>query len=190
MDCFDFIEKYKRATLEALASISDEVVARLIDLLEDALQSERRIFICGNGGSAATASHLAGELGKDASWGRRKRFRVLSLTDNVPWLTAIANDASYDQVFVEQLKNYAVPGDLLIAFSTSGNSENVVQAVEWANAHELTTVGILGNPAGRLGELVRHAVQVDSSQTGPIQEGHMLIQHLVSYFFIEELKSR
>src|SRR5438552_17974768 len=121
-DTQDYIKGYKSRTLKALDGISEEAIAHLIGLLGAARDAKRQIFICGNGGSAATSSHFASDLGKGASFGRDKRFRVLSLTDNVPWISALANDTDYAEIFVEQLKNYAEVGDTLVTLSGSGNS--------------------------------------------------------------------
>ncbi len=184
-DRSDFLKSYKEKSLAALEKISENDVAQLIELLSAAREAGRQIFLCGNGGSAATASHFANDLGKGASWGHDKRFRVLALTDNVSWMTALANDTDYSQIFVEQLKNYARPKDVLIAFSGSGNSPNVLEVVQWANQNSMLTVGITGRPGGKLGELARYPVFVESSHMGHIEEGHFLIQHLVGYYFME-----
>ena len=181
----DYLKSYKEKSLGVMQRISEEAVARLISLLADARKANRQIFLCGNGGSAATASHFANDLGKGASWGHDKRFRVLALTDNVSWMTALANDTDYSQIFVEQLKNYASPDDVLIAFSGSGNSPNVLEAVQWANESSLVTVGVTGRPGGKLGEMARYPIFVESSHMGHIEEGHFLIQHLVGYYFME-----
>ena len=180
-----YLRTYKEKSLEAQRAVSEKDVSRLVELLGVAREGKKQIFLCGNGGSAATASHLANDLGKGASYDRQKRFRVLSLTDNISWITALANDIDYAQVFVEQLKNYAEEGDLLIVFSGSGNSPNVLRAVEWGNENGLTTVGITGRPGGSLGKLAHHVIFVESSHLGHIEEGHFLIQHLVGYYFME-----
>jgi D-sedoheptulose 7-phosphate isomerase len=180
-----YIRQYKQKCLEVLEKIPDALVAQLIDVLKGARDEERQVFLCGNGGSAATASHFATDLGKGASLGREKRFRVLSLTDNVPWITAMANDTDYSRIFVEQLQNYARPGDLLLAFSGSGNSPNVIAAVEWANRNRLVTVGITGRPGGKLGQLAQYPIFAESSHMGFIEDAHFVIQHIVGYYFME-----
>ncbi len=181
----DYLKSYKEKSLGVMQRISEDEVAQLITLLADAREANRQIFLCGNGGSASTASHFANDLGKGASWTREHRFRVLALTDNVSWITALANDTDYSQIFVEQLKNYASSDDLLIAFSGSGNSPNVLEAVQWANENSVLTVGITGRPGGKLGEMARYPIFVESSHMGHIEEGHFLIQHLVGYYFME-----
>jgi D-sedoheptulose 7-phosphate isomerase len=185
IDPLEYVRSYRTRSLDVSARLEDVQVAALIDVLVTARRDRRHVFTCGNGGSATTASHFASGLGKDGSWGRDEKFRALSLTDNVAWLTSLANDADYSQVSVEQLKNFAQANDVLIAFSASGNSPNVLRAVEWANAHQLLTVGITGLPGGELAKLAGKVVLVDSDHTGHVEEAHFLIQHLVSYYFVE-----
>jgi len=185
VDIKSYIAAYKRNSLRVLEGVPEDLVADLASRLESARRNGRQIFVCGNGGSAASASHLANDLGKGASYGRSPRFRVLSLTDNIPWISAVANDYDYDQVFVEQLRNYGRSGDLLLAFSGSGNSPNVINAVGWANRNGIATVGITGGSGGKLSQCARHVIRVDSSHMGHIEEAHFLILHLVSYFFME-----
>ena len=181
----EYLKSYKKASGSILEQIADGEVATLIELLGRARDNDHQIFLCGNGGSAATASHFANDLGKGASCGRSKRFRVLALTDNISWITALANDADYSQVFVEQLKNYANSNDLLVAFSGSGNSPNILEAVRWGNENGLLTIGITGRPGGELGKTARHPIFIESSHMGHIEEGHFLIQHMVGYYFME-----
>ena len=118
----EYINSYKAQALETMEAIREEEIAALIELLARARREDRQIFVCGNGGSATSASHLANDLGKGASVGRDLRFRVLSLTDNIAWITALANDSSYAEIFVDQLRNFARSGDLLIAFAFCSNS--------------------------------------------------------------------
>ena len=185
VDIKSYVAAYKKNSLRVLEGVPEDLVADLASRLESARRNGRQIFVCGNGGSAASASHLANDLGKGASYGRSPRFRVLSLTDNIPWISAVANDYDYDQVFVEQLRNYGRSGDLLLAFSGSGNSPNVINAVGWANRNGIGTVGITGRSGGKLSQCARHVIRVDSSHMGHIEEAHFLILHLVSYFFME-----
>lgn len=181
----EYLKSYKKASGSILEQIADGEVATLIELLGRARDNDHQIFLCGNGGSAATASHFANDLGKGASCGRSKRFRVLALTDNISWITALANDADYSQIFVEQLKNYANSNDLLVAFSGSGDSPNILEAVRWGNENGLLTIGITGRPGGELGKIARHPIFIESSHMGHIEEGHFLIQHMVGYYFME-----
>lgn len=180
-----FAETYLRRSAELMRTIPAADMADVIEILDTARGMRRQVFVCGNGGSASTASHFAAGLSKEGSWEQPQKFRALTLTDNIAWLTSLANDTDYTRVFVEQLKNHADPDDVLIAFSGSGNSRNVLLAVEWANAHGLVTVGITGRSGGELATLAHHRVSVDSDHMGHIEEGHFLIQHLITYYFME-----
>src|SRR5271154_1137653 len=126
-----WINDYVQAQKAAFDSVPAAAVARLIEILRDALKNDRQIFVFGNGGSAANASHFATDLGKGSSDKLGKRFRCLSLNDNVSWMSAIGNDYAYEDVFVRQLENYGQKGDVVLALSVSGNSRNVVKAIQW-----------------------------------------------------------
>jgi D-sedoheptulose 7-phosphate isomerase len=180
-----YVRLYRQKSLGVLAKIPDAAVASLVEVLDAARCEARQVFICGNGGSASTATHFAAGLSKEGSLGQERRFRATSLTDNVASLTSIANDTDYSQIFVEQLKNHAQNGDVLIVFSVSGESANVVRAIEWANKNGLCTVAISGRTGGTLGRHAQHKVLVDSSHMGHVEEAHFLIQHLVTYYFME-----
>ncbi len=180
-----FLQAYLDETIKAAGRLPLDKVARVVEILEGANCQGRHVFICGNGGSAATASHFANDLGKGACLTRKRRFRVIALTDNISWITALANDLDYSQIFVEQLRNFADPGDVLLAFSGSGASKNVLEAVRWARANGLTTVGFCSSRGGQLADLVEHAVVVDSAHMGRIEDCHFLIQHLIGYYFME-----
>ena len=181
----DWITGYLHAHKTAVDTIPPETVTRIIGRLKTALEEDRQVFTCGNGGSAANASHFATDLGKGASDKLGKRFRVLSLNDNVSWMTALGNDYAYDEVFVGQLQNYARPGDLLLVMSVSGNSPNVVKAVEWANAHDLHTIALVGGRRGRLAELARDVIVIGDEHYGRVEDCHMHICHLLCYAFME-----
>src|SRR5271169_4809769 len=127
----NFPNLYRAALLQAIDAVDLDKVEQAIAILAQARDGNRRIFVCGNGGSASTASHFACDLVKGASFNRQKRFRIMALTDSLPTITAYSNDVSYECVFVEQLKNFAEPGDVVIAISGSGNSPNVLRAMEF-----------------------------------------------------------
>ncbi len=150
-------------------------------LVEDAYDAGKFVFIIGNGGSGANASHLCEDLAKCTlrDFENQKRLRVLSLTDNAPWLTAVANDLAYDRVFVEQLRNLASPGDVLLAISGSGNSPNILKAVEWANGHGMVTLGITGFGGGRLKEMAAKNVHVGIDDMGIVESLHQVVFHWV-----------
>jgi D-sedoheptulose 7-phosphate isomerase len=181
-----FPERYKSELLRAIETIDLAKVGTAIEWLGEARAHGRRIFICGNGGSASTASHFATDLVKGASFGRQSRFRVLALTDSLPTITAYSNDVGYECVFAEQLKNFAEPGDVVIAVSGSGNSPNVLRAVEYAKSIGCRTIGLSGRDGGALGRLVELNLQVAHPHMGRIEDGHMIILHMIGYHFMEE----
>ena len=184
-----FPQLYKTELLHAIESIDLEKVGRAIEILAQARTEGRRIFVCGNGGSASTASHFATDLVKGASYGRTSRFRILALTDSLPTITAYSNDVSYECVFVEQLKNFAEPGDVVIAISSSGNSPNVLRAVEYGNSMGCRTIALTGREGGRLGPLAHLEIQVAHRHTGRIEDLHMMVLHMIGYYFMEEERS-
>jgi len=149
------------------------------DLIEAAYHQQRWIFVIGNGGSAANASHLCEDLNKCTlkDFENQKRLKVLSLTDNTAGIMAWANDEGYDRVFVEQLKQYASPGDLLLAISGSGNSPNVLRAVEWANQRGLTTVGVTGYDGGHLRRLAHYPLHCPIDDMGTAESLHLVAFH-------------
>src|SRR6478752_7880231 len=143
-----WINDYIKAQKAAHDSIPVDKVVQLIEQLGQALKNDRQVFVFGNGGSAMNSSHFATDLGKGASDKVGKRFRVLSLNDNVSWMTALANDYSYEEVFVGQLQNYGKKGDIALGISVSGNSPNCVKAMQWAKDHGLKTVALVGAKRG------------------------------------------
>lgn len=151
---------------------------QMIDCLLAAYAEGRRIFIMGNGGSAMTASHFACDLNKGCSLGRDRRLKVICLNDSLPTLLAYANDLSYAQIFVEQLKNFYVPGDVVMGISASGNSANVLRAIEHANGHEGVTIGWCGFDGGALGPMVRIPLVIRSQDMQKIEDLHMIIAHM------------
>ena len=181
----EWLAEYLRAQKAAHDSIPLEKVATLINRLGGVLRQERQIFVFGNGGSAANASHFATDLGKGASDRVGKRFRVLCLNDNVSWMTALSNDYSYEDVFVGQLRNYGRPGDLALGMSVSGNSPNCVKALEWAKKNGLVTVALVGGKRGRMAEIAEEVVVINDSHYGRVEDAHMGICHMLCYAFME-----
>lgn len=181
----DWIEGYRAQQHAAINSIPAESVARLIDRLRAALKDDTQIFIFGNGGSAANASHFATDLGKGSSDKCKRRFRVLSLNDNVSWITALGNDYHYDEIFSRQLHNYAKPGDVVITLSVSGNSPNLVKAVEWANENGLFTAALVGAKRGKLADLADEVIVINSHHYGRVEDAQMTICHMLCYAFME-----
>lgn len=180
-----WISDYVQAQKAAHDSVPADAVAELISKLGVALREGRRIFVFGNGGSAANASHFATDLGKGASDKTRGRFQVLSLNDNVSWMTALANDYSYEDVFAGQLKNYARPGDFVLALSVSGNSPNCVKALTWASQNGLRTAALVGARRGLMAEIAEQVIVINDTHYGRVEDAQMSICHLLSYAFIE-----
>jgi D-sedoheptulose 7-phosphate isomerase len=181
-----FATKYKTNFTTTLDKIPLDLVETAIAWLEEARDSGRQIFVCGNGGSASTASHFCCDMVKGASFNREKRFRIMALTDSLPTLTAYSNDVSYASVFVEQLKNFANPGDIFIGISGSGNSPNVLRAAEYANAARLKTIALTGRDGGGLGPLAQLNINVAEPHMGRIEDAHMIVTHMIGYYFMEQ----
>ena len=180
-----WISDYLTRQKAALDSIPADAVARLVELLQSALREDRQIFVFGNGGSAANASHFATDLGKGASDKIGKRFRVLSLNDNASWMMALANDFSYEEVFAGQLQNYGRPKDIVLGISVSGNSPNCIKAFTWAKANGLHTVALVGARRGRMAELAEQAIVINDTHYGRVEDAQMAICHMLCYAFIE-----
>jgi len=180
-----WIKNYLADQKKALDSIPVEKVESLIKKLAAAAKSGRRIFVFGNGGSASNSSHFSTDLGKGASDKLKKRFNVLSLTDNTSWITALGNDYSYEDIFVGQLQNYAEKDDIAIGVSVSGNSPNAVKALEWAKKNKLITVAMVGGKKGRMAETADEVIVIDSLHYGRVEDAEMTILHMLCYAFME-----
>ena len=186
-----WIANYIEAEKAALDSIPIEKVESIILKLKEAHAKGRKIFLFGNGGSASNASHFATDLGKGSSDVLGKRFKVLSLNDNVSWMTAIGNDYSYEDIYLRQLENYGQAGDIALTMSVSGSSPNLVKAVEWANANGLYTIALVGGKQGKLAELANETIVIDDTHYGRAEDCQMGIAHMLCYAFMEvdELKA-
>jgi D-sedoheptulose 7-phosphate isomerase len=171
----DYFARLKN-TLDKLDLVAIE---KVVDALLKCREDGRTMFIFGNGGSAANASHIAGDFLKGISYGLEKRFKVLSLVDNIAGTTAITNDLSYDEVFIEQLRTFFVPGDVVIGISGSGNSENVVKAVKWASENGGITVAMVGYKGGRLGSIANIVVHVPVNDMEITEDVHAMIFHAI-----------
>jgi D-sedoheptulose 7-phosphate isomerase len=157
----------------------------MADLIYACWQNDRFVYIFGNGGSGTTATHMSEDLGKstlresDLRDETKKRLKVMSLTDNLGWILAVGNDCGYDQIFVQQLMNYGRAGDLAVAISGSGNSPNVLAAVDWANRHGLTTFGLTGYSGGKLRKLAQAGLHVPLDDMGMVESIHLCAFHWV-----------
>ncbi len=185
LDPSDFINSYIFEIVRCLLSIDKSIIAEIMNVLVTAYKKDKKVFIIGNGGSASTASHMACDLGKGTL--RRiydnseRRFQVISLTDNVAIMTAFGNDLSFDDIFVQQLRNLVKRDDVVIALSGSGNSPNVVKAIEYAKSCNAITVGILGfKTGGKLGGIVDYPLIADSNHYGPVEDIQLILNHIIA----------
>lgn len=170
---------------EELAKIDPKEIQTLADKIWDVHEKGKFVFVIGNGGSGSNASHFCEDMGKgtidrkDFDNDAKKRLKILSLTDNTPYILAWGNDEGFDRVFLEQLKNLASAGDLLIAISGSGNSPNIIRAVEWANKHGLSTYGCTGYTGGKLRDIAQSGLHVALDDMGIVESIHLTAFHWV-----------
>lgn len=177
----DYIDRHKKT----LDSISPEKVWEVVQLFRDALENDRNIFVFGNGGSAANASHFVTDLGKGSSDKTHKRFRCLSLNDNTSWMTALGNDYAFDQIFTRQLMNFAKAGDIVFVMSVSGNSPDLVHALQWSLANKIKSVALVGGSKCRLAEMADIVIPVNDTHYGRVEDAHMGICHMIAFAFME-----
>jgi D-sedoheptulose 7-phosphate isomerase len=192
-DKASFAREYFAGLKTVMDRVDIDQVAAFIDELERAHQEDRQVFIVGNGGSAGTASHMACDLAKTVLGKKpdrtKRRFRVMSLTDNIPLMTAIANDLGYEHVFTEQLVVFARAGDLLVVITGSGNSPNVVNAVRLAREMGLRTTGLLGFDGGEVLRLLDTPLLVPDFSYGFVEDLHMVLDHLVTAYFTRQFQA-
>ncbi len=179
------VSEYVQRLQAELARVQPDELRGMADLIYQAWEREKFVFIFGNGGSGTTATHMSEDLGKstlkqeDLQDETRKRLKVMSLTDNLGWILALGNDVGYDQIFVQQLMNYGAAGDVAIAISGSGNSPNVLKAVEWSNRHGLSTFGLTGYSGGKLRQLAHSGLHVPLDDMGMVESIHLCVFHWV-----------
>lgn len=181
------ISGYLESSIACMQSFNREIpiLAEIARILVTARNRGNKIYILGNGGSSSTASHMACDLNKTAITKKTRRFQAISLTDNVPVITAWSNDLNYREVFVEQLKNFLRPKDVVIAISGSGRSANVIRAVRYAKRHGATTIGLTGFNGGTLKKLVDVCLVVDSQLMYRIEDFHLMVNHLLTYTLLK-----
>jgi D-sedoheptulose 7-phosphate isomerase len=182
----DFRKEYTQSYLADIKHILDAMEADLIIKIDDiasvlagAREHRKTVFVMGNGGSAATASHFVIDLSKMTITEGSPRFRAISLNDSIPTMLAWANDASFEDIFLEQLKNLMGPGDVVMGISGSGNSMNVIKAIEYANGHGALTIGLSGYDGGKLLKIARHNIHVPSHNMQRVEDIHLIIEHLL-----------
>ena len=183
-----YIENYLSELETTIGSISRSDLQRFVDLLWDVLYDDRQVFIIGNGGSAATASHMMNDLCKLTLVSGQPRFRAIALTDNMPLVTAWGNDDSYDYVFTQPLRNLMNNKDMLVAFSTSGDSPNILSAVRCAHDEfEGVVVGVTGDQGGSLADESDLVIRIPSSHIGHQEDGHLIVNHAVCNALADKL---
>ena len=183
------INRYFSELEQMLQAISLSHLETVLQLLEEAYRNGRRIFIMGNGGSAATASHFALDLAKNTIMPGAPRLKAISLTDHVPLITAWSNDIAYEHIFSEQLANMIEPGDVVIGISTSGNSPNVINALNLAKQYRATTVGLLGAKGGKMKDMVDAYILAPGQNIEQEEDAHMILAHVITRHMREVVRS-
>ena len=187
----NFIDKYTTHLTKLLKNIDKKAIKNIIKILEKSEKKASTVYILGNGGSAATASHMVNDLGVGLKRRDIKNFNVVSLADNTPVCTAIANDIGYDNIFYMQLKNVINKDDVVIAISCSGNSNNIIKAVEYAKELGSTIIGVTGFDGGKLKKLsdISFHVNTQKNEYGLVEDMHMILDHIIySYYISKENK--
>lgn len=180
-DYKDKIEKYIEMEKKVLDSLSCEKISEVMNVLENARLKGKRVFICGNGGSASTAAHIECDFNKGISYDQDVKYDIECLSDNVPMLMAIANDIGYEDVFVVPLKNKLKLGDIVIGISGSGNSENVVRAFEYANKIGADTIAFTGYSGGKLKEIAKYNIHVAVDNMQIVEDVHLILNHMMMF---------
>jgi len=184
------LDAYFSIVIQALEGLDRRSIHKFADLMIDTYKDDKTIFFFGNGGSGSSAAHFCGDLLNNISIGLARRFKAICLNDNIPALTAIANDISYENIFVEQLKNFARPGDLVVGFSGSGNSKNVLRAFEYANTIGAKTLAICGFKGGKAKELAQYAIHADVQDMEASEDAHLFITHCVKKILLHRLNEQ
>ena len=181
-DVASYFDSYAERVSRALESVDRAALGRAAALLDSGYREGRRLYVCGNGGSAAIADSFVGDHAKLVQTDTKVVPRIISLVSNIPMLTAIANDISYEDVFVYQLRSDARPGDLLLVISSSGDSENVVRAATWAREQDMQVIAFTGFTGGRLADLATIHLHVDGDNYGVIEDSHQSLMHVLAQY--------
>lgn len=188
----NFAKQYFKRLQEGFHKIPLQDIERISALLIDAYESDKQVFILGNGGSAAIASHMACDLGKGTLTNvydlKEKRFRVISLTDNMPLFSALANDIGYDYVFEQQLQNLVKPGDVVIGISCSGNSPNVLNALKFSKQKGAITIGFVGFDGGKMKTLCDYVLHFEEKHYQRCEDAFLIFQHIITSYIAEKKK--
>ncbi|MBS4195184.1 SIS domain-containing protein [Lederbergia citri] len=178
--------EYQSEWLRVIQQLDVSIIEKIYKTIKNSTEKNHQIFVLGNGGSAASASHWACDFGKGVNVDGVKRIRIFSLTDQIPLMTAYGNDMSYADIFVEQLKNVLNPGDIVIGLSVSGDSENVVRAFQYARDSGATIISLIGEKAGRMKGLSDISLVIPSSDYGVVEDAHMYVNHVISQYMRKE----
>lgn len=186
----DYARRYASYLSELLRSLDVAAIDKTIAIFQKARADGKTIFFVGNGGSAATCSHFAEDLEYGTRTEGKRPFRVLSLTDNTAYITAVANDEGYENVFLRQLESHFSAGDVLVAISASGNSPNAVRAAEYANSNGGITIGMVGFDGGKLKSICHHCCHVKTIKGayGPVEDIHLVLDHIISTYLMYLLR--
>ena len=182
LDAKAFARWYRERSVEQWEALDLDALSRVAATIEEAQAKGRFVWVCGNGGSAATAAHVGCDFGKTASRAGAKPLRAVSLSDNAAFMTAIGNDLSFDETFSRQLENVAAAGDVVILISGSGNSANLLRAAEVSRARGAKVVGLLGFDGGKLRSLCDEFLLIPSDQYGVIEDMHMAVAHVLTFY--------
>ena len=185
-----FVSTYLKQLQKTILALPAQDIDNIIQILITAREQERTIFLCGNGGSAATASHMACDLAKNTIRPDMPSFRVVALTDNVPLMTAWGNDTDFDNIFSAQLEPFVQPGDVLISISTSGNSPNILKAIQVAHEAKAINIGFTDEVGGQLRDMVDHCIKVPCTIIEQVEDVHMVLAHCIASGVRAELQRR
>lgn len=179
------ITSYFDRLKNTLDTLDVNAINATLQAIQQAYEHNAMVFLMGNGGSGATASHIVSDMNKGVAFGKKQRFRMMSLTDNIPTVLAYANDISYDDIFIEQLKNFQVPGDVVIGISGSGNSRNVIKGIEYANDNGAVTIGFCGYDGGALKNKAHIAVHAPIHDMQISEDIHLVLGHIMMQVFMQ-----
>ena len=186
----DYAKHYASYLSQLLISLDFKAIAKVVEVFQNARANASTIFFVGNGGSAATCSHFAEDLGAVTPMEGKEPFKALSLAENVAYITALANDEGYENVFVGQLKNSFKRGDVVVGISASGNSHNVIKAIEFANSNGGISIGFLGFDGGKIKEICHHCVHAKTikGEYGPVEDLHVILAHIIATYLMFRLR--
>jgi len=183
-----FLENYKNSLHKLLELIDSEALENVVSTIIETFKNGKTLYICGNGGSAATASHMQADFAFFVRYFTNFRPKVRALTDNVPLITAVGNDTTFYDIFVEQLKGNFEKGDAIVCISASGNSENVIRAAEYANANGGTSIAFVGFEGGKLKDVAKISIFTPNpkGEYGPIEDIHMILEHILINYIVTD----